>query len=475
MEIEDLGGANGTHHVAGRRARPGTGPPRCSPRVSSRRRGAGRGDPPQLRGGRSRWCVARRRRGGRGGGRRRGGAPRSRDAPRLRAGRRARRGGCSRCSILGETGVGKELLARAIHRAIRRAIRPKPFLAINCAALSEISTGTGESELFGHEKGAFTRARSRRAPGGSSRRPTGGTRVPRRGRGDLPLVIQVKLLRVLEQREVQRVAPARRAPWTCASSPPPTRTWKVAAAAGAFREDLYFRLNGISLTVPPLRARPADLPWLVKRFLVRASRAHGSDPAPPRWPRRCWLAALEAYAWPGNVARYADCRCHQARGGARARRTWVHGYEHAAAKLLAAASGRGDEGATALPAPRAWRRHPPDALAAPGAALNCDAADRRCGARCWPRRGSRLVDALTQCDGNQTHAAELLRASPAARSSTTHGRVRTSPKRRASAGRQLRPRRPVARIPQVPGALRGRVARGEEPCRPSGRRSPRWC
>jgi Nif-specific regulatory protein len=192
--------------------------------------------------------------------------------------------------ILGESGVGKELVARALHRLSQRAARP--FVAINCAALTETLL---ESELFGYEKGAFTGAVSQKK--GKLEMAEGGT-VFLDEIGELAPPLQAKLLRVLQQREFERVGG--------------TRTWKldvrlVAAtnrdlsaevARGTFREDLYHRLNVVALRVPPLRERPSDILPLARYFLDRAvprcGRAvKGISPQAE--------ACLLAYAWPGNV------------------------------------------------------------------------------------------------------------------------------------------------------------------------------
>jgi Nif-specific regulatory protein len=192
--------------------------------------------------------------------------------------------------ILGETGSGKELVAHALHRLSPRAA--KPFIAINCAALTETLL---ESELFGHEKGAFTGAVAQKK--GKIEMAEGGT-VFLDEIGELAPQLQAKLLRVLQQREFERVGG--------------TRTWKldvrVVAATnrdlaaevrrGGFRVDLYHRLNVVTLRVPPLRERSGDIPALAHYFLERAAlrcgrAVKGVSPE----AERCLLS----YAWPGNV------------------------------------------------------------------------------------------------------------------------------------------------------------------------------
>jgi two-component system response regulator AtoC len=193
--------------------------------------------------------------------------------------------------LLGETGTGKEVLARAVHQASPRAL--EPFLGLNCAALSETLL---ESELFGHEKGAFTGAAQARP--GLFEAADGGTLFLDEV-GELPTSIQVKLLRALELREVMRVggrAP-RRVDVRFISAT--NRDLEAESARGAFRPDLFFRLNGIALTLPPLRARTEEIGELARAFLARAC-AEMDRPRAPALADEA-LAALERYAWPGNV------------------------------------------------------------------------------------------------------------------------------------------------------------------------------
>ena len=182
--------------------------------------------------------------------------------------------------ILGETGVGKEVLARAIHAASARAERP--LVSINCAALSPSLL---ESELFGHERGAFTGA-GQAKPGLLETAP-GGT-VFLDEVGELPPALQVKLLRVIETREVLRVGGVRPRKIDVRFIAATNRDLEAEVSRGGFRRDLYFRLNGMSLTIPPLRERPRDLPLLARG--VRASLALPRARAPGsrrrRW-RRC--------------------------------------------------------------------------------------------------------------------------------------------------------------------------------------------
>jgi formate hydrogenlyase transcriptional activator len=192
--------------------------------------------------------------------------------------------------ITGETGTGKELIARAVHQRSRRAA--KPFVEINCAAIPETLLA---AELFGHERGAFTGAHERRA--GRFEQAHGGTLFLDEI-GELPPEMQVLLLRVLQTREVQRLG---------ATTPVRTDVRVVAATnrdliedvtVGRFRSDLFYRLNVFPIHVPPLRDRPEDVGVLTAHLAAKYAAQFGRRVA--RIDRRT-LAWLEAYAWPGNV------------------------------------------------------------------------------------------------------------------------------------------------------------------------------
>ncbi len=192
--------------------------------------------------------------------------------------------------IRGESGTGKELVARALHHAGPR--RQKAFIPLNCAALAE---GVLESELFGHEQGAFTGATAQRK--GRFEAADGGTLFLDEI-GDMPLATQAHLLRALEAGEITRVG----------SNEPLQVDVRVVAAThrdldamvreGRFREDLFFRLRVVQLELPPLRERLADLPHLVEHFLLEAAERHGK-PARAIAPEA--LDILMSYRWPGNV------------------------------------------------------------------------------------------------------------------------------------------------------------------------------
>jgi two-component system response regulator AtoC len=192
--------------------------------------------------------------------------------------------------IVGENGVGKEILAERIHRQSPRA--NKPFLCINCAAFSE---QLFESELFGHERGAFTGA-SETKPGLLETAP-GGT-VLLDEIGELPLSLQVRLLRVLETRQVTRVGGLKPRPIDVRFVAATNRNLEVEVAAGRFRRDLYFRLNGMTLHIPPLRARPGEIEQLARIFLAQFS-AQLRRPTPELDEDAQRL--LKEYLWPGNV------------------------------------------------------------------------------------------------------------------------------------------------------------------------------
>jgi DNA-binding NtrC family response regulator len=193
--------------------------------------------------------------------------------------------------VLGETGAGKEVLARRIHRMSPRAGRP--FVCINCAALSESLL---ESELFGHERGAFTGAGAAK-PGLLETAP-GGT-VFLDEVGELPLPLQAKLLRVIESREILRVGSVRPRPIDVRFIAATNRDLEAEVAAGAFRRDLYFRLNGMTLVVPPLRERPREITALARQFLAELAPATGRRTVPRL--ATAARAALLAHPWPGNV------------------------------------------------------------------------------------------------------------------------------------------------------------------------------
>ena len=192
--------------------------------------------------------------------------------------------------IQGESGTGKDLVARAIHaRGPRRA---KPYTEIDCTALPEPLM---ESELFGHEKGAFTDARATKR--GLFEVSAGGVLFLDEI-GELPLTMQAKLLRALENRKFRRVGGVADINLDAAIITATNRNLKDEVKAGRFREDLYFRLHVVPIEVPALRERPDDIPLLVTHFVERFSRAFGR---PVSGTTAAAMNLLQRYPWPGNV------------------------------------------------------------------------------------------------------------------------------------------------------------------------------
>ena len=192
--------------------------------------------------------------------------------------------------IEGESGSGKELVARALAALGPR--RNKPFIAVNVGALPETLL---ESELFGHEKGAFTGAAERRL--GRFELADGGTLFLDEI-GDIPAATQVKLLRVLEEREVTRVGGVQSIPVNVRVIAATNRPLREHVEEGSFRSDLYYRLNVLRIYLPPLRERPSDIPLLVRRFVRDLSAQHGR-PFPGLTADA--MSMLVEYPWPGNV------------------------------------------------------------------------------------------------------------------------------------------------------------------------------
>ncbi len=193
-------------------------------------------------------------------------------------------------AITGESGTGKELVARAIHNASGRA--DEPFIAVNCGALAETLL---ESELFGHERGAFT---------GAVRRKLGRFELADAGTlfldevGDIPASLQVKLLRVLQEQTFERVGGERTVQVNVRIIAATNRSLQQEVEAGRFREDLYYRLMMIPITLPPLRERREDIPLLVEHFITKHAPRTNPD---VKGLRDEALGRLMAYHWPGNV------------------------------------------------------------------------------------------------------------------------------------------------------------------------------
>jgi len=269
-------------------------------------------------------------------------------------------GGDINVLILGECGSGKEVLAHSIHAASARASRP--LVAFSCAALA---TSLLESELFGYERGAFTGA-AQAKPGLLETAP-GGT-VFLDEIGDLAPESQAKLLRVIETREVLRLGGVRPRKidvrFICATN----LDLEAAVASGRYRRDLYFRLNGMTLTVPALRERPADIPILARGFLARAAAQMRPDKPIPDISEEA-MTVLRAHGWPGNV---------------RELRNWID-----RALVLC-------DGPTLLP--EHLGRPVPVVAGIQGPPPETPAADER----------ARVLAALAACGGNQSRAARQL-------------------------------------------------------------------
>jgi DNA-binding NtrC family response regulator len=292
------------------------------------------------------------------------GAPVVRDPAMLAVLRRAEQVAGSEASVLitGESGTGKEVVARLIHRKSRRA--RGIFVALNCAAIPEHLM---ESELFGHEKGAFSGALARRI--GKFEAAEGGTLLLDEI-SEMDVRLQAKLLRAIQEREIDRVggaAPVRVNVRILATS---NRDLPAEAAAGRFREDLFFRLNVVGLRIPPLRERPGDIPALAAHFARHYADVNG---LPQRALSRAAVGLLSAQYWRGNV-RELENTLHRA-------------------VLLA----EGDEiGADAIELPGAR----PVAAAAPAGTF--------VGRRMDDMERDLILDTLSHTLGNRTHAATML-------------------------------------------------------------------
>jgi len=266
--------------------------------------------------------------------------------------------------IQGESGTGKELLAAYIHR---HGLHPEaPYVAVNCAALPET---LAESELFGHEKGAFT---------GAVMRKVGKFELAKKGTlvldeiGEMPLPLQAKLLRVLQEREIDRVGGGLPVPIEARVLAITNRDLAQAVAAGSFREDLYFRIHVVPLIIPPLRERPGDIQLLADHFLARFASPAGK--AVTRFSEQS-RQLMSRHAWKGNVRELAN----------RVER----------AVLLA-------EGDTIQP------QHLGLAPAPEGRRGGGSPVTFRCGTTVWEMERQLIMGTLAEVDQNRTRAAELL-------------------------------------------------------------------
>jgi DNA-binding NtrC family response regulator len=265
--------------------------------------------------------------------------------------------------VLGETGAGKEVLATEIHKRSKRL--GKPFLRLNCAALHEQLL---ESELFGHVKGAFTGADRNRE--GLLESANGGS-VFLDEIGEISAAVQAKLLRVLEERQVMPVGSNEKRPIDVRFIFATNRDLEAEVARGAFRSDLFFRVNGISLVIPPLRDRLSEIEPLARAFIAEACAK--DQPSPPELTPEA-LATLRAYPWPGNIRELKSVID---------RAVLFAGESSLNAEAIAQAIG---VKATA-----------PAASSPSNLREEREAAEKRA-----------VLEALEKCDGNQTKAAELL-------------------------------------------------------------------
>jgi two-component system response regulator AtoC len=272
--------------------------------------------------------------------------------------------------ITGETGVGKELLAETVHRLSPR--KDGPYVCLNCAALSETLL---ESELFGHERGAFTGAFQ--AKPGLLETAAGGTLFLDEV-GELPLTTQAKLLRVLETREVARLGSVRPRRIDVRFIAATNRDLDAEVARGGFRRDLYFRLNGITLTIPPLRERVGEIRRLAEMFVRQICRELGR--VEPLLPEKI-VMLLEGYSWPGNIRELKNA---MERAVLLTTGPTIE-TEHLPMDKMAGG-----------PAAAATGRTPTDP--ALGLALTPAQHEER----------QRIIDALAACAGNQSRAAKML-------------------------------------------------------------------
>jgi DNA-binding NtrC family response regulator len=298
--------------------------------------------------------------------------------------------------LLGETGSGKEILAEAVHRHSPRA--KKPLLRLNCAALSE---NLLESELFGHEKGAFSGAVQ--AKPGLLETAEGGT-VFLDELGEIPLSLQTKLLRVIEERKVTRVGGLKPKAIDVRFISATNRNLEEEIVRGTFRQDLYYRLNGIALVIPPLRERPTEIAELAQVFLERA--AHDLGRPPPRLSPEA-LALLQRYVWPGNIRELRNVMERAVLLCSGSEIKLEHLPVDKMSSSFADARPRRATYYRANAAPAPGLAPPPPSTAPPGA--DATVPSQRVPSFSPPSdERERIIAALDQCAGNQTSAARLL-------------------------------------------------------------------
>jgi DNA-binding NtrC family response regulator len=290
--------------------------------------------------------------------------------------------------ISGETGVGKENAAFAVHHGSRRA--SGPFVTVNCAALPE---GLVESELFGHDKGAFTGAGAAKA--GILESAHGGT-VFLDEVGELPLAVQARFLRALEARRITRVGEVRERPIDIRVVAATHRDLEAEVRAGRFRQDLYFRLGAATVLLPPLRERPREVPLLARVFLERACQALGRREMVLAADT---LAALARYEWPGNVRELRNLMDYAAAAVA----DDVLEPHHLPRRMRG-----GSPAEPAEPAEPKGGSVAPAPAPAPAPALGGGPSFRPLAEELRALERQRMEEALRAADGVQTRAAALL-------------------------------------------------------------------
>ncbi|WP_309087761.1 sigma-54 dependent transcriptional regulator [Phenylobacterium sp.] len=279
--------------------------------------------------------------------------------------------------ITGESGSGKEVIARYVHQKSRRASRP--FISVNCAAIPE---NLLESELFGHEKGAFTGAVARRI--GKFEEANGGTLLLDEI-SEMDARLQAKLLRALQEREIDRVGGTKPVKVDIRILATSNRDLVQAVKDGTFREDLLYRLNVVNLRLPPLRERPGDVVALAEFFVKKYAAANGMADKPLSAEAKRRLAA---HRWPGNV-RELENAMHRA--------------------VLLASGPEIDELAIRLPDGQPLAPADPHARAAQAASLAAETATRSFVGQTVAEMEQQLIlDTLEHCLGNRTHAANIL-------------------------------------------------------------------
>jgi two-component system, response regulator FlrC len=278
--------------------------------------------------------------------------------------------------ITGESGVGKEVMARYIHQKSRRATRP--FISVNCAAIPE---NLLESELFGHEKGAFTGAVARRI--GKFEEADGGTLLLDEI-SEMDARLQAKLLRALQEREIDRVGGSKPVKVNIRILATSNRDLAAAVRSGEFREDLFYRLNVMNLRLPSLRERPGDVIALAEHFIKKYAAANGVPERPLSVTAR---QRLLSHRWPGNV-RELENAMHRA--------------------VLLCSGEEIEEFAIRLPDGQPMSAAP-DAQTARTASIAAEAATRGfVGQTVAQVEQALIIDTLSHCLGNRTHAANIL-------------------------------------------------------------------